>query len=99
MSHSGPRRVRTLAEVVDGSETVFLPGSYDALSAKLVEEAGFPLAYIGGSTTAAASLGLPDVGVVTLDELVRPAKAAAGAVGIPLLADADDGFFGPANSR
>src|SRR4051794_27928852 len=63
----------------------------------LVEEAGFELAYIGGGTSAAASYGLPDVGVTTLDDLVRPAKAAASAINIPLIADADDGFFEPAN--
>lgn len=91
------RKGRPLAELVDGSRTIFLPGSYDALSAMLVEEAGFELAYIGSSTTAAASYGLADVGVVTLDELVRPARAAADAIGIPLIADAEGGFFEPPN--
>src|SRR5207248_10341190 len=94
---STSRPVRPLAEVVDGSRTVFLPDSYDALSAKLVEEAGFELAYIGSSTTAAASYCLPDVCVVTLDELVRPSRAAPGAVTIPLIADAEGGFFEPPN--
>jgi methylisocitrate lyase len=91
------RKGKALTELVDGSRTIFIPGSYDALSAMLVEEAGFELAYIGSSTTAAASYGLPDVGVVTLDELVRPAKATAAAINIPLIADAEGGFFEPPN--
>lgn len=97
MLSSTARQVRPLAELVDGSRTIFLPGSYNALSAKLVEEAGFELAYIGGSTTTAASHCLPDVGLMALHELVGPAKAAASAIGIPLIADADDGFFEPAS--
>jgi methylisocitrate lyase len=91
------RRGKPLAELIDGSRTVFLPGSYDALSALLVEEAGFELAYIGSSTSAASSYGLPDVGAVTLDELARAAKAAANAITIPLIADAEGGFLEPAN--
>ena len=88
---------KALADLVDGSRTIFLPGSYDALSAMLVEQAGFELAYLGSSTTAAAAYGLPDVGAVTLEELVRPAKAAADAISIPLIADAEAGFFEPPN--
>jgi len=97
MVNSTSRQFRPLTELIDGSRTVFLPGSYDALSAKLVEDAGFDVAYIGSSTIAAASYGLPDVGVVTLDEFVHAAKAAASAVTIPLIADAEGGFFEPPN--
>ena len=91
------RRGKPLSELINGSRTVFLPGSYDALSAMLVEQAGFELAYIGSSTSAASSYGLPDVGAVTLDELARVAKAAANAINIPLIADAEGGFLEPAN--
>jgi len=91
------RRGKPLDELVDGSRTIFIPGSYDALSAMLVEQAGFAIAYIGSFATAASAYGLPDVGALTLDELVHSAKAAAKAISIPLIADAEGGFFAPAN--
>lgn len=86
-----------LLDLLNRQETLFIPGCYDALSAKLVERAGFKLAYVGSYATAAAGFALADVGILTLDDLTRQAKAVTDAVSVPVVADAEGGFFAPAN--
>uniref|UniRef100_A0A9E7ZQJ2 Isocitrate lyase/PEP mutase family protein n=1 Tax=Bosea sp. NBC_00436 TaxID=2969620 RepID=A0A9E7ZQJ2_9HYPH len=76
---------------------VLVPGAYDALSAKLIEEAGFPLIYVGSFAVAASAHGLPDVGVITLDDMTEAVRAIRSSVDLPVLADAEGGFLGPAN--
>src|SRR5947209_9259162 len=71
---------------------VLAPGCYDPLGARLIEEAGFPAAYMTGFGSAAARLGQPDVGLLTLSEMVDNAHRIAEAVGIPVIADADTGY-------
>ncbi|MET1028973.1 MAG: isocitrate lyase/PEP mutase family protein [Dongiaceae bacterium] len=88
---------RPLSSVLDPSRCVILPGAYDALSAKLVQETGFEAVYIGSYATAAAGYGLPDTGALTLGELAAYARSIAGAVTLPVIADAEGGFFEPAN--
>ena len=73
------------------------PGCYDALSAQLVEEAGFPAVYMTGFGTAAARLGRPDVGLLTMTEMVDNARRIVEAVDLPVLADADTGYGNPIN--
>jgi 2-methylisocitrate lyase-like PEP mutase family enzyme len=72
-------------------------GAYDALSAMLVQRAGFPAVYIGSYTTSAARLGMPDVGIVTMEEMAADAKAIVDAVDIPVLADGENGWNNAAN--
>jgi 2-methylisocitrate lyase-like PEP mutase family enzyme len=67
------------------------PGAYDALTARLIEQAGFPLVYMTGAGTAAAR-GFPDYGLVTLTEMAENAGVLARSVAIPVLADADTGY-------
>ena len=76
---------------------VLAPGCYDALGARLVEEAGFPAVYMTGFGSSAARLGRPDVGLMTLPEMVDNAHRIAQAVDIPLIADADTGYGNPVN--
>ena len=71
---------------------VLAPGCYDALGARLVEEAGFPAAYMTGFGSAASRLGGPDVGLLTMSEMVDNAHRIADAVEIPVIADADTGY-------
>ena len=73
-------------------ETVLAPGCYDALGARLIEEAGFPAAYMTGFGSAASRLGRPDVGLLTLGEMVDNARRIVQAVEIPVIADADTGY-------
>jgi len=81
-----------LRERFDAGEMVLAPGCYDALGARLVEEAGFPAAYMTGFGSAASRLGRPDVGLMTLPEMVDNARRIAQAVDIPVIADADTGY-------
>ncbi len=76
---------------------VLAPGCYDALGARLVEEAGFPAAYMTGFGAAASRLGRPDVGLMTLPEMVDNARRIAQAIDIPVIADADTGYGNPIN--
>ena len=71
---------------------VLAPGCFDALGARLVEEAGFGAVYMTGFGSAASRLGRPDVGLMTLPEMVDNARRIAQAVDIPVIADADTGY-------
>ncbi len=87
----------TLRELLAGDQMVLAPGCYDALGARLVEEAGFTAAYMTGFGTAASLLGRPDVGLLTMPEMVDNARRIAAAVAIPVIADADTGYGNPIN--
>lgn len=76
------------------------PGAYDGLSARLIAQAGFPLVYMTGFGTAASVLGQPDVGLLTMSEMVSRASALSAVIGdTPLIADADTGYGNPINVR
>lgn len=90
------RRAR-LREFVDSGRTIAVPGATDALSAKLIEAHGFEAVYIGSYATAASRYGLPDTGLLSLDDLVSQARSIVNAVRIPVIADAEGGFHDPAN--
>jgi len=87
-----PRRLRELI----AKRTVVLPGAFNALSAMQIERAGFEAVYVSGAALAAAR-GLPDIGLLSMTEVVSDAATIANAVAIPALADADTGF-GPSLS-
>ena len=82
----------SLRERLASGETVLAPGCYDALGARLVEDAGFPAAYMTGFGSAAARLGRPDIGLMSLPEMVDNARRIVQAVDIPVVADADTGY-------
>ncbi len=73
-------------------ELVAAPGVYSALTAKLVESAGFHCTYMSGYCTAASTTGLPDLGLLTMTEMLGNVRALADAVRIPLIADGDTGY-------
>jgi 2-methylisocitrate lyase-like PEP mutase family enzyme len=70
---------------------VVAPGAYDAISARLIEQAGFPLVYMTGAGVSAAR-GYPDYGLLTMSEMVDSARVVARSVTTPVLADADTGY-------
>ena len=89
-----------LRELLARPELLVAPGAYDALSACLIAQAGFPAVYMTGFGTAASVLGQPDVGLLTMSEMVSRAAALAAVVGdLPLIADADTGYGNPINVR
>src|SRR5438445_5624064 len=87
---SKPRRLREL--IAQG--TVVLPGAFNALTAIQIERAGFDAVYVSGAGIAAAR-GLPDIGLLSMTEVVADAGAIARSVAIPALADADTGYGPP----
>lgn len=71
---------------------VLAPGCYDALSALLIQQAGFEAAYLSGASVAYTQLGRPDIGLVSLDHVVDVASRILERIEIPLIVDADTGF-------
>lgn len=68
------------------------PGVYDSLGARLVEDSGFEAVYMTGFGTAASRLGRPDVGLLTMTEMVENARGIVRACQLPVIADADTGY-------
>ncbi|HEX6482401.1 MAG TPA: isocitrate lyase/PEP mutase family protein, partial [Ktedonobacteraceae bacterium] len=94
------RNTTRLRELLAGPDLIVAPGAYDALSARLIAQAGFSVVYMTGFGTAASVLGQPDVGLLTMSEMVSRAGALASVVGdVPLIADADTGYGNPINVR
>lgn len=87
---ASPRR--RLRELLAGTEPVVAPGAYDALSARLVEQAGFDVVYMTGFGTSASLLGRPDVGLLGGAEMVDHVRRIVDAVERPVIADADTGY-------
>lgn len=86
-----------LKDALAAGSIVQAPGAFDALSARLVERAGFPAVYMTGFGATAARLGQPDIGLLTQTEMTTHARDMVRAVGIPVIADADTGYGGPSN--
>ena len=81
-----------LRELIAAPTLLAAPGAYDALSARLVEEAGFDAIYMTGFGTTASLIGRPDVGLLTGTEMVDNARRVVAAVDVPVIADADTGY-------
>ena len=81
-----------LRELIAKGPTLFVPGCFNAVSARVLEGAGFPAVYMTGYGTSLALTGLPDVGLTTMSEMVANARYIAASVKAPLIADADTGF-------
>lgn len=90
----GEKRV---GKVIEESGLVVFPGVYDAMSALIAQQVGFPLAFVSGYSVAAASLGEPDMGLLTQTEMIQQAQAICRRVDIPILVDADTGYGNPLN--
>ena len=87
----------TLRQLLAGNEPVVAPGAYDALTARIIEQAGFPAVYMTGFGTSASLLGRPDVGLLTMTQMVDNARRIAQAVDVPVISDADTGYGNPLN--
>jgi 2-methylisocitrate lyase-like PEP mutase family enzyme len=94
MLRNAPQRLR---ELMKSEPLVWAPGVYDGYSARIANAVGFPALYMTGAGTTGSRLGLPDLGLVTLTEMVENARNIASVSDVPLIADADTGFGGPAN--
>jgi methylisocitrate lyase len=76
---------------------VAMPGAFNAYTARLIEHAGFEACYISGAGLSNATAGVPDIGLLSLEEVALLCRYIADAVNIPVLADADTGFGGSSN--
>lgn len=93
------KRKNKLKEMIKSKEILVAPGATDALSAKLIEAAGFNAVYMTGFGTAASIYGLPDIGLLTMTEMVGNARRMVDAVKIPVIADADTGYGNHVNVK
>jgi len=82
---------KKLKELLARKRLLVAPGAFDGLSARLVEEAGFEAVYLSGGAVA-RSMGVPDIGLVTLSEVIERAAQVVAVVKIPVIADADTGY-------
>lgn len=81
-----------LRELIQRPDLVVAPGVYDGISAALVEQSTFPVAYMSGAAVSASAVGLPDIGLATMTELAAQAAVITRRLSKPLIADADTGF-------
>jgi len=77
--------------------TIQIPGAFNALAGRLIEQAGYDAVYLSGAALSAGVLGMPDVGLFSLTELVQQAGYLVRAVNIPVIVDADTGFGAAVN--
>ena len=76
-----------------------MPGCHDAISARLIEEAGFELGFMSGFAVSAVRLGMPDTGLISYGELVDQGRNICRSVSIPLIGDGDTGFGSAQNIK
>ncbi|HEX2932339.1 MAG TPA: oxaloacetate decarboxylase [Candidatus Binatia bacterium] len=87
---------QTLKQLLRRDKLLVAPGCFDGLSARLVQEAGFEAAYLSGGAVA-RSMGIPDIGLVTMSETIERAAQVISVVNIPVIADADTGYGNAVN--
>jgi len=90
------RRLKTL---LDRPGLLVMPGCHDAMSARVIEEAGFELGFMSGFAVSAARLGEPDAGLISYGEMVDQGRNICRAVSIPIIGDGDTGFGSAQNIK
>ncbi|GAA6177317.1 isocitrate lyase/PEP mutase family protein [Sulfitobacter pacificus] len=96
MNLSPPDKLRAL---LAKDEIIVMPCCFDPLSAKLIEQEGFPLSFMSGFTTSAARLGMPDTGLMSYGEIVDQGRNICNAVEIPVIGDGDTGYGNALNIK
>lgn len=81
-----------LRQLLNAKEILVAPGAHDALTARVIEKSGFKAVYMTGYGQAASVLGKPDIGLLSMTEMLDRARKFASAVNIPVIADGDTGF-------
>jgi len=88
-----------LRQLIKEEGILIVPGAYDALSARIIQRAGFKTLLMGGYSIAASRLAQPDIGNLTLTEMVDALKLITDAVDLPVIADGDTGYGNPLSVR
>jgi carboxyvinyl-carboxyphosphonate phosphorylmutase len=91
------KKTTKLRKLIEKKGIIILPGVYDCLSAKLAEEAGFKTISITGAGVVASVLGYPDVGLITMTEVLNQTRNIVKSVDIPVFVDCDTGYGNPLN--
>ncbi len=91
------RKTTMLRNLIQKDDILVIPGCFNALSARLIEQAGFPAAYISGAGVASHFLGLPDIGLASMAEVLENARNIANVTNIPVICDADTGYGNAVN--
>ena len=86
-----------LRELLGRKQMLVLVAAYDGISAKVIEKEGFEAIWLTGAGVAASLLGQPDVGLITMNEIVMMTRNVANCVDIPVVVDADTGYGNPLN--
>lgn len=94
-----PSPADRLRSLLQSPELLVMPCCFDALSARLVERAGFPLSFMSGFAVSAARLALPDAGLISYSEMLDQGRAICDAVEIPVIGDADTGYGNAVNVK
>jgi 2-methylisocitrate lyase-like PEP mutase family enzyme len=95
---SPAKRLRAMLESHKGPAIV-MPCCFDALSARLIEQSGFPVTFMSGFAVASARLGLPDTGLISYGEIVDQARNICAVTSIPVIGDGDTGYGNPVNVK
>jgi 2-methylisocitrate lyase-like PEP mutase family enzyme len=88
-----------LRKLLAGPDVLVLPGCFDAMSARLIERAGYRGAFMGGFAVAAARAGLPDTGLISYAEMVDQGRNVCAAVSFPVIGDGDTGYGNAINVK
>lgn len=94
-----PSPATRLRALLEGPDLLVMPCCFDPLSARLIEQAGFPLTFMSGFAVSAARLAVPDTGLISYAEMLDQGRNICAAVAIPVIGDADTGYGNPANVR
>src|SRR5438034_1014193 len=86
------RATSQLRRLLRSGQPLFVPGCYNALSARILADVGLPAVYMTGYGTSLSLLGMPDTGLATMTEMHLNARYIANAVAVPVIADADNGY-------
>ena len=89
---AAPSPADRLRERLAEDRLLQMPGAFDAMSARLVEEAGFPLAFMSGFAVSASHLAGPDAGLMSLGEMLDRGREICAATRLPVIGDGDTGF-------
>jgi 2-methylisocitrate lyase-like PEP mutase family enzyme len=92
-------RAETLRRILARPELAVMPCCFDALSARLIEQAGFPVTFMSGFAVSAARLGLPDTGLISYGEIVDTGRNICAATTFPVIGDGDTGYGNAVNVK
>lgn len=88
-----------LKKLLASGEMLIMPCCHDALSARLIERAGFPVTFMSGFAVSSCRLAMPDTGLISFGEMVDQARSITQAVSLPVLADGDTGYGNAINVK